>query len=204
MESENCVAFRVDKVGSQEPALDLYCSKNNLIRVNNIPHICLLRPPWIDQTKQSCLLPSRGSFLPSCGCDDGCRQEYAGRCIPLWWWCLWQRWNCSIDGDWWHVESIYGWARGVESILSASHEESRDSQPAAITLILSGPRKLSRDRITTSQPTFNTNPKWRTFWTMAKRGKSIQKYSRDIYKLHSFLTYFSCLILCHSVLGNRL
>ena len=31
MEPKNCVAFRVDKVGSQEPALDLYCSKNNLI-----------------------------------------------------------------------------------------------------------------------------------------------------------------------------
>ena len=82
----------------------------------------------------------------------------------------------------------------MESILSASHEESGDSQPAAITLILSGPRKLSRDRITTSQPTLNTNPKWRTFWTMAKRGKSIQEYSRDIHKLHSFLPYFAALL----------
>ena len=92
----------------------------------------------------------------------------------------------------------------MESILSASHEESGDSQPAAITLILSGPRKLSRDRITTSQPTFNTNPEWSTFWTMAKRGKSIQEYSRDIDQLHSFLLNFCYLILCHSVLGNRL
>ena len=72
MEPKNCVAFRVDKVGSQEPALDLYCSKNNLITGQQHPPICLLRPSWIYQTKQRRVLPSRGSFLPSCGADDEC------------------------------------------------------------------------------------------------------------------------------------
>ena len=37
MDPKNCVAFRTDKLGSQEPALDLYCSKNNLIRGQQLP-----------------------------------------------------------------------------------------------------------------------------------------------------------------------
>lgn len=43
MEPKNCVAFRVDKVGSQEPALDLYCSKNKLIRGQQHPPYLLAR-----------------------------------------------------------------------------------------------------------------------------------------------------------------
>ena len=154
MESENCVAFRVDKVGSQEPGLDLYCSKNNLIRDQQHPPYLLTQTPldWPNKTELSIAI-----------------KRLISAKLWLWWWIPIDAFlfdgdacghgDCTIDGDWWHVESIYGWARGVESILSASHEESGDSQPAAITLILSGPRKLSRDRITTSQPTFNTNPK---------------------------------------------
>ena len=44
MDPKNCVAFRTDKLGSQEPALDLYCSKNNLIRGQQ------LRPYLLTQT----------------------------------------------------------------------------------------------------------------------------------------------------------
>ena len=61
--------------------------------------------------------------------------------------------DCAMDGDWWHVASIYGeWE--VPRGFWVGHEESGDRTPAgAITPILSGPSKLSKARITTSQPT---------------------------------------------------
>ena len=54
-----------------------------------------------------------------------------------------------IDGMW----QVFMGKGEVQRGFWVGHEESRDSAPAAINLILSGPSKLSRARIPTSQPT---------------------------------------------------
>ena len=67
MEPKNCVAFRVDKVGSQEPALDLYCSKNNLIRGQQHPPYLLART-FLDlrNKTETCIAIRRLIFAKLC------------------------------------------------------------------------------------------------------------------------------------------
>ena len=67
MDAKNCVAFRVDKVGSQEPALDLYCSKNNLIRGEQHP-LYLLAQTFLDlpNKTETCIAIKRLIFAKMC------------------------------------------------------------------------------------------------------------------------------------------